>query len=72
MLAFLADDHVRKFPTEHLIDYLLLVYLLQIPLQLVHQCVEKLINVGLDSRIDWLSVQNEILAQRRSRVAWVL
>ena len=34
--------------------------------------MEKLINICLNSRIDGLSVQNEIMAQRSSRVAGVL
>ena len=34
--------------------------------------MEKLINVSLNSGIDWLAVQYEILTKRSSSVAWIL
>lgn len=34
--------------------------------------MEELINVSLDSRVDGLTIQNEILTKRSSCVAWVL
>lgn len=64
MLTLRTSDQIGEFTSEDIVDDFLLANLLQIPLQLIHEGVEELVDVSLDARIDGLPFQDELFAER--------
>lgn len=59
MLALLPDDQIRILSFENVINDVLLVNFHQIVFQFVHQSMEKLINVHLNSWVNGLAFRDE-------------
>lgn len=63
MLTFLPNNQIWILTFENIINNILFPYFDEIVFEFIHEGVEKLIDVHLDSGIDWLSVGDEGLAE---------
>lgn len=62
MLALLANNQIGILSFKNIIDNILFVDLHQVVLQLIHESMEKLIDIHLNARIDGLAIRNKCVA----------